>query len=603
MRIGGKAALLREKAGTWKKKKYEIAAVLLCLAVLSVFVARKQGFHMDELLSFELSNAEFNPWIVPTQPEGRLAKFVHNEIDGETFGETLENLAATVQDVLENRGDSKLLSYRADVYPEPVWITAEQFKDYIQVDGKDAFNYLSVYFNVKDDNHPPLHFMLLHTVSSLFQGRSEAWMGCLINLGAIAVVLVLLMKLGETLASAFGFGEKKKTAGIICALLYGISTGAVATTLLIRMYGLLTLWCAAYFYIVLKKWESGEFHRRNFSLILVTLLGFWTQYFFLFYCILLALVVSVLLLWQKKTENLWGFVRSMAAAAVVGVGLFPFSVSDVFSSGRGVEAIGNLSAGFSGYGMRLLAFLKILLENTFHPLFWALLVFLAVCGVFVRRAGKEMSQEGVKKPRERTSLLWMSILPPTGYFLLAARMSPYLVDRYIMPVFPFMILLGGLLLTWLLWVMEKYLAGKKLRWSASLICGLVLALQVVSVLGYDGRYLYQGYGLQEHIAESNADYPCICIYDGVGYYENLLEFTHYEKTLLLTLDQLENRQERGSIMELEKVAVLVKGSDTYEVMGQALDILTEQYDFALEKFGWRGLGEHGDILVFMRKDA
>ena len=39
---------------------------------------------MDELLTFELANAEFTPWIVTTQPVGRLEKFVQNEIYGDT---------------------------------------------------------------------------------------------------------------------------------------------------------------------------------------------------------------------------------------------------------------------------------------------------------------------------------------------------------------------------------------------------------------------------------------------------------------------------------------------------------------------------------------
>lgn len=146
-------------------------------------------------------------WIVTTQPEGRLAKFVHQEIDGETFGETLGNLADTVRDVLQNRGNSKLLTYKADVYEEPVWITSEQFSDYITVKSGDAFNYLSVYFNVKDDNHPPMHFMVLHTVSSLFQGRISPWMGCVINMAAVAWVMILLYRICRLMAPALGWGR------------------------------------------------------------------------------------------------------------------------------------------------------------------------------------------------------------------------------------------------------------------------------------------------------------------------------------------------------------------------------------------------------------
>ena len=145
---------------------------------------------MDELLSFELANAKFNPWIVPTQPQGRLAKFVENEIDGESLSETVDNLKTTVEDVIQNKRNSKLLTYRADVYEQPVWITGKQFWDYITVDGKDAFCYPSVYFNVKDDNHPPLHFMMLHTVSSVLQGRLNQFMGCGINLLCVLGIMI-----------------------------------------------------------------------------------------------------------------------------------------------------------------------------------------------------------------------------------------------------------------------------------------------------------------------------------------------------------------------------------------------------------------------------
>lgn len=582
-----------------KGKKYETAAVLICLAVLCLFVSMKQGYHMDELLSFELANAEFNPWIVPTQPEGRLARFVHNEIEGENLAETLDNLAETVRDVLQNRGNSKLLSYKAQVYEEPVWIPREQFADYIQVDSDDAFNYLSVYFNVKDDNHPPLHFMLLHTVSSVFRGRVRAWKGCLINLAAAAGVMILLMKLGRRLAVCFGMEEHQRAVGIVCALLYGMSAGAVATVLLIRMYGILTLWCVAYFYLVADKWESRQFHRRNFPLILVTLLGFWTQYFFLFYCMCLAAVTAVLLLRRRRMRELWCFVRSMAISAVAGVLLFPFAVSDVFSSERGVEALGNLSAGLSGYGTRLREFLKILGSRTFSPLFWVFLLIPAVWALRLRLGKKE----GKGRPApDATAMMWLLVLPPAGYYLLAARMSPYLVDRYVMPIFPFVSLTGTLALFGLLSVISRRLSGKRARFFVPAACAAAVICQTVGLCMYDGSYLYRGYALQEQVAEENADYCCICIYDGVGYYENLPEFTHYKSTLLLTCEQLAARQDRESIGELDKVAVLVKPGCQKDLQ-QILDIMNRQYGFAADSGGRYDFDAHKDVLILMRKDG
>ncbi len=92
----------QEKRDKWKKILPELLAVILCLVLMGAGVSRKEGYHMDELLSFELANARYNPWIVPTQPEGRLAKFVDEEIEGDSAGETLENLKNTVTDVLRN---------------------------------------------------------------------------------------------------------------------------------------------------------------------------------------------------------------------------------------------------------------------------------------------------------------------------------------------------------------------------------------------------------------------------------------------------------------------------------------------------------------------
>ena len=603
---------------TLKEKAYEIIVVLICVAISCFFVSLKEGFHMDELLSFELANAEFNPWIVTTQPEGRLAKFVHSEIDGETFGETVDNLAAVVKDVLQNRGGSKLLNYTADVYEEPVWITKDQFFDYITVGDGDAFNYLSVYFNVKDDNHPPLHFMLLHTVSSVFRGKVSPWVGCVINLAAVVWVLLLLYRICDILACELGLNGAGRKIGLMTALFYGLSTGAVATVLLIRMYGMLTLWCVLYFYLILKKWRSASFDRENACLILVTLLGFWTQYFFLFYCLLLAVTVIVCLGKSKRRKELFCFVRSMAASALAGLTVFPFAISDVFSSERGVEALGNLSQGLGGYGLRLLAFWRILLDRETGTYSLTLVVLLAAFVLAGLRRGKKSERhermesaerdEGSDrtekgdpaKEQGRRDLLWMLLLPPAGYFLLAARMSPYLVDRYIMPLFPFAALILMLAVFGLLEKMKKMYAGEHRRHLTGTVCIILISFQVWNLTGYDGSYLYKGYSEQLKTAEEYRGYSCICVYDGVGYYENLREFTYYEKSLLVTLEELEDRKEQDSINELGQIVVLVKPNvDELRV----LEILTENYGFDLEREVWFEPDAHGDEIFILGKDA
>ncbi|MCM1326188.1 MAG: hypothetical protein NC094_02625 [Bacteroidales bacterium] len=579
--MGEKRIVIQEKI---KKNLPEFLTVLLCLVILGAGVCQKQGYHMDELLSFELANARFTPWIVPTQPQGRLEKFVRNEIEADTFKEAAGNLITTIQDVLQNGGSSKMLSYRADVYEEPVWITGQQFRDYITVGEKDAFNYLSVYFNVKDDNHPPLHFMLLHTMSSLFRGKISPMLGCSINLAALAGILILLMGLGRRFGRELGYSEGAgRLLGIMAALCFGLSAGAMAMTLLIRMYALLAFFCTALFYVHVKKWQEDDFGGHNKWLIFVTAAGFWTQYFFLFYCLCLAAVTAAALLRHKKYRELGKYVCSMVIAGVVGVAVFPFAISDVFSSGRGVEALDNLSKGFAGYGERIMTFLRILADKTFGDLFWFLLLLLSGClfvwiwGIFAKR----------RVQKAEKTVFWMLLLPVAGYFLLAARMSPYLVDRYMMPLFAFVVFGGALILMYVLKCAAK--ASGVWRRLIHLCIWFLLFVQMTGFLRYDGAYLYTGYALQESMAEENADCPCICVYEGVGYYENLVEFMHYEKTLLVKPKELADRKDRESITSLDKVVLLVKPGVDFAETARTM----EGYGFTLEEILWRD-GVHGD---------
>lgn len=579
----------------WKKILPELLAVILCLGVLCIGVSFKEGYHMDELLSFELADARYNPWIVPTQPEGRLAKFVREEIQGDSFGETLMNLKSTVTDVLKNRGSSKLLSYKADVYEEPAWITSGQFRDYVTVDGSDAFDYLSVYFNVKDDNHPPVHFMLLHTMSSLFPGTLSPWLGCTINLICVGITLWLLLRLGRQLSEIFGMEEQGRLLGILAVLLYGLSTGALASVLLIRMYCLLSCLCVALLSMHVEKWKEHGFDRSNKGLIAITVLGFLTQYFFLFYCILLAAVTAAGLLCSKRMRELWIYIRSMVVAAVIGLVLFPFAIADVFSSGRGVEALDNLASGFAGYGARLLAFARILADRTVGDLLLGAgcvtAVVLAVVLWYRRHKGQELSMS-----REVRGILCMLIIPVVGYYLLASRMSPYLVDRYVMPMFPMIALLFALLLCCLGKRLAKA-SGWKERLVGIGLMALIIVVQGLRVASYDGEYLYRGYGQQEQLAEEYASLPCICVYAGVGYYENLPEFMHYDRTLLVTAEELAERKDVDSLRMLDRVVVLIKPGVEEETVSS---VLRERYGMEPEETLFSE-GVHGDnIYLYVR---
>ena len=599
-------------------KRFILAELILLLTfawLLLDVISNKRGYHMDELLSFELANAEFNPWIVPTQPQGRLAKFVDEELRGENLGETWGNLVDTVQDVLQNGGGSKLLSYQADVYPEPVWIDRQQFIDYITVDEKDDFQYLSVYFNVKDDNHPPLHFMVLHTVSSIFKGKLTPLMGCGINLACVLGIMLLMSLISQQLLPPDDYWSRGygRWMGMLSVMLYAVSAGVFSTVLLIRMYAMLTFFCVALLAVHVRKLygkQSGEqgFIKGNKLLIAVTVLGFLTQYFFLFYCLTLAAVTAVILWRRGSKKELLHYVRAMITAAVIGVAVFPFSIADVFSSGRGVEALANLSSGFAGYGERLAAFGEILIKRVGVGCMAVLSAAISVCVlirlcVWYRERGQGDGEVGPagKNFIEKFCLLAFPVL---GYFLLAARMSPYLVDRYIMPVFPLVILLWVIAFGMVYMTIWNRCEQRSDRAGWIPIIGLdivviaAMVCQGFSALRYEGSYMYMNYAGQEELAREYAAYPCICIGEGVSYYENLIEFTCYERTLILSPEEFENREEKESIASLEQAVLLLKDGLDRE---KTCEIFVETYGLYPEETLMEAGGAYGDQVILLKR--
>ncbi len=539
-----------------RKYGVRIVVVFLSMLFLCAYVNKKEGFHMDEILAFQLANAEYNPWIVPTQPVGRLAKFMDEYIDGESIGETISNVGFIVKDTLTNRGGSILANYKADVYEAPVWISGKMFRDYVRCESYDDYNLISVYFNVKDDNHPPLHFMLLHIMTSVFKGEISVWHGAVINLAAIAGTLWLLGLIGDMV-----FKNRKSSVALM--VLYGFSMGAVASAIWIRMYALLTLWTVWGLYLHIRKYtcrSQDSFLRINpkngkvkwlgsISIFVVTVLSFWTQYFGLFFILPLALVTVILLAKERRIPEVWAYIRTMVTAAVVGIGVFPFAIGDVLFSDRGTEALSQWKNGFSEYAERIKVFGSILAENVAaDTLAFFIAVIVPVGFILYKYVRKRMNESCFGEA------IWMTFIPTLVYFLLAAKMSPYFIDRYIMAIFP----VTALLVMWLwdvycyIWVSSEN-RGQFLGRTAEMGCvllAIVLSCMQLVQMGGEHTYLYPGYEAQVQVAKDYSRYPAVCLYDGYNFYENVVEMEYYEQSILLKKDQL-SAMDEGRIQVAE----------------------------------------------------
>ena len=131
-----------------KSKSYNKIAfgviLLLQIVCMIYFGNAKQGYFVDELWSYGLANSYYHPHVYS-------------------------------DDALEER-----------------WVSGEYFRDYLEVLPEQRFRYGSVVYNQTQDYHPPLFYMVLHTISSLFPNTFSKWYGIIPNIVYFAVSMYLL---------------------------------------------------------------------------------------------------------------------------------------------------------------------------------------------------------------------------------------------------------------------------------------------------------------------------------------------------------------------------------------------------------------------------
>ena len=510
--------------------KFHLLAALSVIIVLAFdvfFAFQKEGYHMDEILSYELSNSEFTPWITPTQPEGRLEKYYRNEIHGDSFAKTVSNLFGQVADILKNRGASVAASYTADVYDEPQWMSEEDITRYVTFYGEDSVLALSAYYNTTTDNHPPLYFMLLNIISAVWSlfahGTLSVWPGVILNMIFMAGSMLVICGFFKDIVH-------KSQLGPLAALIYGLSPAGLNTVLLIRMYSMTSFFCLAFTYVLfLKLTREGDARYKNKLFILVTVLGFLTQYFVCIYYFFLAFCVFVYLIRTGKKELLKGFVRSLVISAVIGVILYPFVYHDMFGTTIGDSVMENM-AGFGGYIEKILLFGSIMASKCAGnvPVF-CLLIAAALLSIVISVKTKQMKAWAI-----------IPAISAAAYFLVVSKIAPYTVDRYMMPVF-------GVVIVWIVIAVSflvKAAAEKLIKSENSankVLTALyiaVAALCLIFAFVKDPDYLYRGYEAQLKISERYEDYDAVVVYEGTSFYQNVPELMNYNNCLLVNKSEL-----------------------------------------------------------------
>lgn len=466
--------------------------VLILQLLFAVFwCTQKSGFFVDELWSYGLANSYYKPYVYVGSPV------------------------------------------------EDSWFSGNYLDSYLTADAEHRFDYGSVFYNQQMDTHPPLFYMVLHTICSFFPETFSKWYGLVPNLVYFAAVSILVyLWAGKLFQRNHGFP-------LACMILWGFSVAAMSCVVFIRMYMLLTLWFTASLYLhTCMIIDNRQSLRRLAVLVILTFLGFFSHYYFAVLGAFLSAGYVFWLLFQKYWKRLWQYVTAMLLSLALVWLVFPDTFIKILGldSNRGVQAYQNLR-NTDTLPPRLGKYLKIINDELFAgflPLFLVLtaIVFLCLTVLQLRRTRRKTVRRISSEKKSFASCPGTSaVLVITAavvclYLLLIALIAPYQADRYIFCIFPAVSVLFAAGLFKVFSLLSWRSDGGKTVWL------LLLTLTAVQWLTQAPNYLYQSKKENVAVSQEYADHDCLYItYDYNRYLptNNLLELQNYHRILTVKI--------------------------------------------------------------------
>lgn len=504
----------------YKKKHHLIYRIFLSLAVvaaLALIGSMKSGYHVDEIATFGLANHQYN---------------------GTTQVTITDGIAYTGQQL---------------------------WQEYTTVDAAHSFDYSNVIENQIHDVHPPLYYILIHTICSFFPGTFSVWMGLAVNIGLAVIIFWQMVWL-------FRHFIHSLKLSILFSLLFLFTMGFVNSVVFFRMYVLLAVWtnALAMLFCRYKPQESDTKFYIWLSLIMIG--GTMTQYYFLVFAFFSAAVYAIFIIKKKNWKKLILSIISIIISFVVSTCIFPEMWTHIFSSYRGEQSFSNLSQKNLPESVKnFFNIINLQVYGSLFPFLLILIVLLAVIGFKTfRRKGSQRTVCGRADipPQGYLCLTqfvsYMQLLVPSiCYILIIAKISPGDQDQYVMNIMGILYLLVFAVIIRLTY-----------RFSNHAVIGIIAAVAVLICSYREGiPHLYIEEKNNVAVIESlGEDIPCLYIYNqawrAMRNYQDMANLTNI---VFLNYDNLNVLSQEPSQNYDRLLLYIVSTLDAEEVIHQLLE--------------------------------
>ncbi len=407
-------------------------------------------------------------------------------------------------------------SYGREAYDRS-WVSSENIKKDFYVLPGEQFNFSRVVELQSYDVHPPVYYLLLHTVCSFMVGTYSMWQGIGLNIFFSLILTVFLF----LIINRFTGNDYVSALFVLMIIL---CPGVISNVMFIRMYSLMTLFMILQVYIHILMEEFKSFKEIPLYLMilsaLITYLGFLTHYFYLVFLFFLeaAFIIPHLKNFKEEIRPLIKYCILIAFSGILGVISYPACLGQVNSGYRGVEVRGYMT-DVSDIGMRLKFFGGLINTFVFNntAYFILLLICLLLVTAYFKRSRAKLTGESNKSGSSNDIgiLIRCLIIPVLGYFLISAKGSligDEAMMRYQLPIYSLILAITAILIYKLIFYLSN--DNKRILTVFILIFGVFyIFMDIVSLKSGKVYYRYPENENRIEICASNSDKTCIYIFN------------------------------------------------------------------------------------------
>ncbi|MBQ9334497.1 MAG: hypothetical protein IJS12_09210 [Lachnospiraceae bacterium] len=386
------------------------------------------------------------------------------------------------------------------------WFNAEILREWYLVNDYDRFDYKGVYWHQRIDVHPPLYYMLIHTVCSVFPGTYSNMYAGIVNILGILIIDLLFGLLFKTLYSNYIYAA-------LPILIIPIQGGMVSQIFNLRMYILLEAMCFWYLYIHILSDINGWSRKRLIQFILCVILGCLSHNYFYVYAFCVTLVQIIRFIIQKRFYALINYLFTGMIGIMSVLIIFPWMIWQVIFNQQGKHTE---IYGWNKEKIRdLIGFIN---EYWFSGQGRLILFIFAICAICVLLYKKLCKEEAITNSR----YAWVITACSTLIYLLIIFTLDGGRDHYNSPEYiPVLFLFSA----FIIWIIKTFTNDWRITFPILLLSGIALMGNRVGVL-YDYFEAIHPVDVEwNELANEYHSCDCLCI----GMQElHLMDYNFYE---------------------------------------------------------------------------